>query len=226
MDIDGQHSGPDLAIALVAPAERQDRLIAALASGGLGAVTCAETAEDLEAAGGAHAVAVLDADVRTLRSAALLRRLRERCAVRHVVLVRAAADGHAVRRALEAGVEGMVGETDVEAALAVTVRAVAAGQVVVPNALRGGLTPPALSHRERQVLALVVQGCTNGEIGQRLYLAESTVKSHLATAFAKLGVRSRRDAAAMILGTDALAAVILPTVDQGPPVQRRATFSR
>ena len=45
----------------------------------------------------------------------------------------------------------------------------------------------------------MVEGCTNGEIAQRLFLAESTIKSHLATAFAKLGVRSRRDATAMIL---------------------------
>jgi hypothetical protein len=59
----------------------------------------------------------------------------------------------------------------------------------------------------------VVEGCTNSEIGARLFLAESTVKSHLATAFSKLGVRSRRDAAAMILGAETLAAAILPSAN-------------
>jgi DNA-binding NarL/FixJ family response regulator len=87
----------------------------------------------------------------------------------------------------------------VDRTLVPTVRAVVVGQIVVPEALRRQAVPAALSHRERQVLALVVEGCTNGEIAHRLFLAESTVKSHLATAFSKLGVRSRRDATAMIL---------------------------
>jgi DNA-binding NarL/FixJ family response regulator len=46
---------------------------------------------------------------------------------------------------------------------------------------------------------MLVRGFTNAEIAARLYLAESTVKSHLSSAYTKLGVRSRRDAATMIL---------------------------
>ena len=46
---------------------------------------------------------------------------------------------------------------------------------------------------------LVVMGFTNSQIGSRLFLAESTVKSHLSSAFSKLGVRSRSEAAALIL---------------------------
>ncbi len=42
-------------------------------------------------------------------------------------------------------------------------------------------------------------GFTNSEIGARLFLAESTVKSHLSSIFVKLGVSSRNEAAAVVL---------------------------
>ena len=197
-------------MAVVAPEAGHGRLAQALLADGLSLVTCVSSIEALQRTGASYDVAVLVADVRQVRSAAVLRRLRERCGVTGVVLVRDDVDGHAIRRALEAGVDGMVSTERLTVALGPTVRAVAAGQVAVPRAMRKALAPPALSHRERQVLAYVVEGCTNSEIAARLYLAESTVKSHLATAFSKLGVRSRRDATAMILGADVLSAMILP----------------
>ena len=65
--------------------------------------------------------------------------------------------------------------------------------------MRRTVVRPAFSHREKQVLALVARGYQNREIASRLFLAESTVKSHLGTSFAKLGVRSRKEAAAVLL---------------------------
>ena len=56
-----------------------------------------------------------------------------------------------------------------------------------------------LSAREKQILGLVVMGLMNSEIAARLFLAESTVKSHLSSAFRKLGVRSRTEASELIL---------------------------
>ena len=46
---------------------------------------------------------------------------------------------------------------------------------------------------------MVAMGFTNGEIARKLYLAESTVKSHLSSIFEKLGVRSRGEAAELVL---------------------------
>jgi DNA-binding CsgD family transcriptional regulator len=58
-----------------------------------------------------------------------------------------------------------------------------------------GLTP-----RERQVVELVVQGCSTGEIAQRLFISPLTVQAHLTSIFAKTGVRSRRQLAGLLYG--------------------------
>jgi DNA-binding NarL/FixJ family response regulator len=62
-----------------------------------------------------------------------------------------------------------------------------------------GAERPVLSIREKQVVGLVAMGLMNIEIAERLFLAESTVKSHLSSAFAKLGVRSRHEAVELLL---------------------------
>lgn len=97
---------------------------------------------------------------------------------------------------LWAGVDGIVLEPGADAAIGPVVRSVLEGYIVMPGSLRAAASPPPLSARERQMLELVADGLTNREIAQRLYLAESTVKRHLSTAFRRLGVRSRREAAA------------------------------
>jgi DNA-binding NarL/FixJ family response regulator len=103
----------------------------------------------------------------------------------------------ALRRLLDCGADGIVLESQLETALAGTLAAVEGGQVVLPRAMvRKGQTP--LSFREKQILALVVMGFTNAGIASKLFLAESTVKSHLSSAFTKLGVRSRHEAAALL----------------------------
>jgi DNA-binding NarL/FixJ family response regulator len=136
------------------------------------------------------------ADVRRLRAALP--------AVALLVVVAAAPRDPApvVRRALSLGADGVVLEDELERTLAPAVLAVAGGQVAVPRAGRRSLHRPQLSYREKQVLALAVSGHTNAEIGARLYLAESTVKSHMTAAFRRLGVASRREAAALLLDPD------------------------
>jgi two-component system, NarL family, response regulator len=115
------------------------------------------------------------------------------------VIVVATADANGVRKALEAGADGFVFDSDLDASLAPTVRAVRAGQLVVPPMARASAVRPPLSHREKQALDLLALGLTNAEIAKRLYLAESTVKCHLTSIFSKLGVRSRNEAIARVL---------------------------
>ncbi|MFJ4167702.1 response regulator [Microbacterium sp. NPDC089698] len=59
---------------------------------------------------------------------------------------------------------------------------------------------PALTAREREVYALILQGRSNGEIAQTLFVGVATVKTHVNALFAKLGVRDRAQAIAKGLG--------------------------
>jgi DNA-binding NarL/FixJ family response regulator len=107
-----------------------------------------------------------------------------------------------VRRALRAGARAVVFADDLEQTLGAAVRAATTGLVAFPGVARGQALKAVFSHREREILTHVAEGATNKEIADRLYLAESTVKSHLSTAFTKLGVRSRAEAAALVLDPD------------------------
>jgi DNA-binding NarL/FixJ family response regulator len=80
-----------------------------------------------------------------------------------------------------------------------TLEAVRSGQVAVPRVEARQVEAASLSTREKQILGLVVMGCMNGDIAERLVVAESTVKSHLSSAFAKLGVKSRNEAVDLIV---------------------------
>ena len=102
-------------------------------------------------------------------------------------------------RTIAARLEGAVLASELEQALLPTLAAVAAGQCVVPKAIRQIVDRPPLSPRERQILAMVVLDFSNAEIARKLFVTESNVKNHLSSAFGKLGVKSRSAAAELIL---------------------------
>ena len=108
--------------------------------------------------------------------------------------------------ALQAGASGFVLKTSTAEQLAHAVRTVAAGQeLLAPEVTRrlvrefisrprpGARSRPLaeLTDREAEVLRLVAAGRSNADIAAELFLAESTVKSHINRLFAKLGVRDR-----------------------------------
>ncbi|WP_328924734.1 response regulator transcription factor [Streptomyces sp. NBC_00190] len=104
-----------------------------------------------------------------------------------------------ILRAVEAGAAGYLLKDMARAELAEAVRAAVRGETVLAPSVAGRLVDhlrtrperPHLSEREVSVLRLVAEGATNAEIGRRLFVAESTVKTHLLRAFAKLEVADR-----------------------------------
>jgi DNA-binding CsgD family transcriptional regulator len=107
-----------------------------------------------------------------------------------------------LRVALSSGASGVVLEDELATALGPSLRAARAGQVCVPQQHSEQIEPASLTPREKQILGLVVMGYMNSQIAEQLFVAESTVKSHLSSAFGKLGVRSRTEAAELIMDSE------------------------
>jgi DNA-binding NarL/FixJ family response regulator len=115
-----------------------------------------------------------------------------------------------VFRGLRAGASGFLLKDVPPDDLVRAVRVVAAGESLLSPSVTRRLieefvrtpertaTPPpelaALTEREREVLALVGRGLSNGEIADRLYLSMATVKTHVNRLFMKLGLRDRAQA--------------------------------
>jgi DNA-binding NarL/FixJ family response regulator len=142
---------------------------------------------------------VLVGDAPLLSRASTLACVRECAAHAHVVLVCSAVEVWEVRDVLAAGAAGIVLRSELSSTLLPCLRAVRVGQVCVPFRNRRQLERPVLSSREKQILGLVVMGYMNRQIADQLFLAESTVKSHLSSAFGKLEVHSRNEAVDLIL---------------------------
>jgi DNA-binding NarL/FixJ family response regulator len=150
---------------------------------------------------------------------------RERADVRVLVISQTGSAGRC-RRLLDHGADGVVLGHALETGLASAIVAVAAGHIVQPRSLMPARGETALSHREKQVLGLVVMGFTNREVAKQLFLAECTVKSHMQSIFAKLGVGSRKEAVAVLLDPQrGLGLGVLALTEQGgkPPTPPTTT---
>jgi DNA-binding NarL/FixJ family response regulator len=122
-----------------------------------------------------------------------------------------------VYAALRAGARGFLLKDAGPALLAQAVHAAATGDALIAPSVTtrllkaftdaGPTAPPRqpidpLTHREEQVLAAVARGRTNGEIALELYITLSTVKTHITSLMAKLGVRNRVEIAIWAYETD------------------------
>ncbi|HET9436983.1 MAG TPA: response regulator transcription factor [Gaiellaceae bacterium] len=110
-----------------------------------------------------------------------------------------------VYEALRAGASGFVLKDDPPEQLIAAIRTVAAGDALLsPGVTKRVIerfsrlprpAPPKeldeLSERERDVFALIARGLSNAEIGQELFISETTVKTHVTHILSKLGLRDR-----------------------------------
>jgi DNA-binding NarL/FixJ family response regulator len=120
-----------------------------------------------------------------------------------------------VYEALSAGASGFVLKDDSPEQLLAAIRTVAAGDALLsPTVTKKVIkhfgrsprpAPPKeldeLSERERDVFRLMAEGLSNGEIGERLYISETTVKTHVTHILQKLGVRDRVQAVVLAYQT-------------------------
>jgi DNA-binding NarL/FixJ family response regulator len=217
-------------VAVVADQDQaRARITAAIACGGDLLLGAAATALEVPSRGTSADLVVFHCDQLGSGELAVCSELKRRTPALLIVVVSESENTRSGRRAADEGVDGLVFAGRLEAALVPTIAAVLAGQVAVPRELRSSVRKPALSFREKQILGMVALGCTNGEIASRLFLAESTVKTHLSSAFDKLGVRSRSEAAAVILdsqGSLSTAILAIAPTAAGPRSTSGAAPSR
>jgi two-component system nitrate/nitrite response regulator NarL len=136
-------------------------------------------------------------------------RIRDSCPATRIVMLTVSEDEDDILASVKAGAAAYVLKGAGASELIDVIRAVYAGEVYVAPALAWGMlremsaprTAPyddELTAREKEVLELVAEGMSNQEIGERLGLAEKTIKHHMTNILGKLHVRSRVEAALLV----------------------------
>ena len=171
-----------------------------------------------EAASGAEAlrlceqatpdVVLMDLIMPGMDGVATTRAIRERFPGIRVIALTSFPEDHLIQEVLEAGAISYLLKNVSADELARAIRAAREGQSILApeatQALIARVTQPKapgydLSAREREVLALMVQGLRNPEIAERLVVGRSTVKFHVSSILGKLGAQSRTEAVAIAI---------------------------
>jgi DNA-binding NarL/FixJ family response regulator len=151
-------------------------------------------------------VILLDLKLPGMDGPAVLTALGEAGCAARVLVLTSATDPVSASRAMRAGAAGVLYKDTDPDALVRGIRAVHDGTVLLSSAAAGSLLSgsgagavagglDSLTSREREVLAELAQGRSNREIARALYVSEKTVKAHVSSVLAKLGVQDRTQAA-------------------------------
>ncbi|HEX2032308.1 MAG TPA: response regulator transcription factor [Actinomycetota bacterium] len=156
-------------------------------------------------------VAVLDIRMPEMDGLEAARAIRDRSPDTAVVMLTAYDDRHFVGEAVRAGARGYVLKVRDAEHLVETLRLVTGGKLVIDPELVRALAEeleaaqerdqrgPTLTEREVEILQHVAFGKTNREVGEKLYIAVDTVKTHLEHIYQKLGTNDRTAAVAEAL---------------------------
>jgi two-component system, NarL family, response regulator DevR len=152
-------------------------------------------------------VAILDVRLPDGNGVEVCREVRNDLPDVHCLMLTSYSDDEALFEAIMAGASGYVLKQIRGNELIQAVRRVAKGESLLDPAVTGRvlrkLREPSvederlarLSDQERRILDLIAEGCTNRQIGQRLHLAEKTVKNYVSNMLTKLGMERRTEAA-------------------------------
>ena len=153
-------------------------------------------------------VVLMDMVMPEMDGATATRAICEKYPQVQVIALTSFKEGDLVKNALEAGAIGYLLKDVSADELARAIRAAHAGRATLsPEAAQALVEtanlPPVpgldLTEREREVLALMVEGLNNTQIAGRLTVSPSTIKSHVSNVLSKLGVASRTEAVALAL---------------------------
>jgi two-component system nitrate/nitrite response regulator NarL len=151
-------------------------------------------------------VALLDQTLPGLNGIDVARAIVRDALPTRVLMLSADSSSGMVYDAVRLGVAGFLTKAATLDQICNTVAAVARGETVLAQEIQSGLVTelrererhdvPLLSQRESQVLSLIAQGLSGPEIGARLFISSSTVKTHVKNVLEKLGVSDRAAAVA------------------------------
>jgi two-component system nitrate/nitrite response regulator NarL len=149
-------------------------------------------------------VALLDRKMPGTTTVEILDRIAEADAATRVLVISAYTEPEGVAEILEAGAAGYVAKDATRDVICASVRRVAQGETVIGHEVQRAVAEhlqtrrerrrSLLSDREQEVLALLADGLSAKQIADQLILGTSTIKTHIANIFDKLGVRDRAGA--------------------------------
>lgn len=123
----------------------------------------------------------------------------------HVMMLTTFKDEHRIKRALMAGAEGYLIKSSEVETMAVKIRALVSGSIIMDQQAIEEITNPkfeeleGLTPRETSIVFLIGQGFSNKEISQQLFISEGTVRNNLSVILEKLELRDRTQLAIMYL---------------------------